>query len=56
MARVREPSTWAGFAALAMLFGQAEAAAALHVLGASVPDVFAAGAALLSVVLKEAGK
>lgn len=53
--RVREPSTWAGLAALALMFGQHDAAAALNLLGASVPDLFAAGAALVAVVMREPG-
>lgn len=51
--RLREPSTWAGFSAMALLFGQAEAAQALQVLGAGVPDVLAGAAALLSIVIRE---
>ena len=53
--RAREPSTWAGLAALAVMFGQHETAAALQLLGASLPDVFAAGAALVAVVMREPG-
>lgn len=48
--RLREPSTWAGLSALALLFGQSDAAQALQVLGHGVPDVIGGLAALVAVV------
>lgn len=51
--RLREPSTWAGLSALALLFGRADAAAALTMLGQSLPDVVAAGAAVAAVVMRD---
>lgn len=54
--RLREPSTWAGLSALALMFGQTDAAQALQVLGQSIPDLFAAGSALAAVVMREAPK